>query len=91
MLASIHSDPLGQGWKPAHCDDRSLDPFVDIRIVGTLDDVDTISEDTDCQTGLRPALHHQGEQQRTDMPQRQSRRIGACFVADGWRFGRRTL
>ena len=24
-MASIHSDPLGQGWKPAHCDDRSLD------------------------------------------------------------------
>jgi hypothetical protein len=91
MLASIHSDPLGQGWKPAHCDDRSLDPFVDIRIVGTLDDVDTVSDDTDRQTGLLPALHDQGDHQRIDMPQRQSRRIGACFVADGRRFGRRTL
>jgi hypothetical protein len=91
VLASIHSDPLGQGGSPAHCDDRSLDPFVDIRTVGTLDDVDTVSEDTDRQMGLRPALHDQGEQQRTDMPQRQSRRIGACFVADGRRFERRTL
>jgi len=41
--------------------------------------------------GLRPALHDQGEQQRTDIPQRQSRRIGACLVADGRRFERRTL
>jgi hypothetical protein len=81
----------GRGGSLAHCDDRSLDPFVDIRTVGTLDDVDTVSEDTDRHMGLRPALHDQGEQQRTDMPQRQSRRIGACFVADGRRFERRTL
>ena len=30
-----------------------------------MDDVDTVSEDTDRQTGLRPALHDQREQQRT--------------------------
>ena len=53
----------GRGGSPAHCDYHSLDPFVDIRIVGTLDDVDTVSEDTDRQMGLRPALHDRGEQQ----------------------------
>jgi hypothetical protein len=87
-FTAIHS---GRGGSLTHCDDRWLDPFVDIRTVGTLDDVDTVSEDTDRQMGLRPALHDQGEQQRTDMPQRQPRRIGACFVADGRRFERRTL
>jgi hypothetical protein len=87
-FTAIH---CGRGGSPAHCDDRSLDPVVDIRTVGTLDDVDTVSEDTDRQMGLRPALHDRGEQQRTDMPQRQSRRIGACFVADDRRFERRTL
>jgi hypothetical protein len=50
----------GRGGSPAHCDDRSLDPFVDIPTVGTLDDVDTVSEDTDRQTGLRPALARPG-------------------------------
>src|SRR5205807_1390769 len=38
-----------------------------------------------------PCTIREGEQQRTDMPQRQPRRIGACFVANGRRLEHRTL
>src|SRR5436190_3777519 len=51
----------------------------------------SVPQHTDRQMGFRPALHDQGEQQQTDMPQPLARCMGACFVANGQRLERRTL